>query len=82
MTLLDRAFERAAETGFSVFYELIERESSSPEELRFLRGFARTETQPIPDDDAARALRRRLLVIEEGDHYRLRAPIMARWLRR
>lgn len=80
--LLDRAFERSAETGFSVFFELIERESGSPEELRYLRAFARAETQPIPDDDTARALRRRLLVIEEGAQYRLRAPIMARWLRR
>lgn len=80
--LLERAFERSAETGYSVFHELVERESGSPEELLYLRGFALAETQPIPDDETARALRRRLLVIEEGDHYRLRAPIMARWLRR
>ncbi|MEP7013013.1 MAG: ATP-binding protein [Acidobacteriota bacterium] len=81
--LLDRALDRAVENGYSVFYELIERESALPGELGYLRRFAREETLPIPEDDAVdRSLRRRLLVVPEGNRYRLRAPIMARWLRR
>lgn len=81
--LMERALDRAVENGYSVFLELIERESALPGELAYLRRFAREETLPIPEDDAVdRSLRRRLLVVPEGDHYRLRAPIMARWLRR
>ncbi len=81
--LLDRALDRAVEHGYSVFLELIERESALLGELAYLRRFAREETLPIPEDDAVdRSLRRRLLVVPEGDRYRLRAPIMARWLRR
>lgn len=81
--LLDRALDRAVENGYSVFLEVVERESALPGELAYLRRFAREETLPIPEDDAVdRSLRRRLLVVPEGDRYRLRAPIMARWLRR
>jgi hypothetical protein len=38
--------------------------------------------QPPPDDEALhRSLRRRLLVVNEGTDWRLRVPLMQRWLR-
>ncbi|MCG6860318.1 MAG: hypothetical protein LJE70_03405 [Chromatiaceae bacterium] len=49
----------------------------------YLRGFRERDLQPAPDDeDLRRSLRRRLLVTEEGDRWRLRVPLMQRWLRK
>jgi len=40
-------------------------------------------SQPPPEDEAIyTSLRRRLLVAEDGDQWRLRVPLMQRWLRR
>lgn len=50
--------------------------------MNYLRGFRRRDTQPPPDDEAIyTSLRRRLLVEEAGDQWRLRVPLMQRWLR-
>ena len=39
-------------------------------------------TQPAPADEVvARSLRRRLLVVEDDGGWRLRVPLMERWLR-
>ena len=46
------------------------------------RGFRRQDTQPPPTDEAVhRSLRRRLLVVEDDGEWRLRVPLMQRWLR-
>jgi len=51
-------------------------------EWDYLRAFRRHDTQPPPDDEAVhRSLRRRLLVVEENRAWRLRVPLMQRWLR-
>lgn len=69
--------------GNNVFLELLEKESRLPGEWDYLREFRRRDEQAIPDDEAIdRSLHRRRLVVEEGNHYRLRAPLMGRWLRR
>jgi hypothetical protein len=65
-----------------VLRELMERESCLPGEWDYLRGFLRRDTQPPPDDETLyRSLRRRLLMVEEGTDWRLRVPLMQRWLR-
>jgi len=80
--LLERALDRAVVRGNNVFLELLERESRLSGEWDYLREFRRAETQPVPADEALeRSLRRRRLVVEEDGRYRLRVPIMARWLR-
>ena len=59
------------------------RESVLPGEWEYLSAFRKQETQPPPEDDAiTRSLRRRLLVSEEGEGglWRLRVPLMRRWL--
>jgi energy-coupling factor transporter ATP-binding protein EcfA2 len=79
--LLERALDRAVVRGNNVLLELMERESR-PDEWAYLRAFRSREEQPIPEDEALdRSLRRRRLVVEEAGRYRLRVPLMARWLR-
>ena len=81
--LLEKALNQAAMNGQNVMVELLMGvgESRDPREWDYLSGFRRRETQPIPDDEAiGRSLRRRLLVVEEGDRMRLRVPLMLRWL--
>jgi len=80
--LLERALSKAVVRGNNVFLELLERESRLPGEWDYLRAFRSTDEQPVPADEALdRSLRRRRLVVEEGGRYRLRVPLMARWLR-
>ena len=80
--LFERALDRAVVRGNNVFLELVEKESRLPGEWDYLHAFRRTEEQPAPEDEAvARSLRRRRLVVEEDGRYRLRVPLMARWLR-
>jgi len=80
--LLERALSKAVVHGNNVFLELLKRESRLPGEWNYLRAFRTIEEQPVPIDEALdRSLRRRRLVVEEGGRYRLRVPLMARWLR-
>ncbi|MCZ6679398.1 MAG: ATP-binding protein, partial [Candidatus Poribacteria bacterium] len=80
--LLEHALERSIVRGHNVFYELTHRESTLPGEWEYLSAFRRHATQPPPEDEAMyTSLRRRLLVEEENGEWRLRVPLMARWLR-
>jgi hypothetical protein len=80
--LLERALDKAIVSGDTVLRELMERESHLPGEWDYLRGFLRRDTQPPPEDEALhRSLRRRLLVVEDNGAWRLRVPLMQRWLR-
>ena len=80
--LLEAAFDKAVERGDAVLYELLRRECTLDGEWAYLEGFRTTDTQPPPENsEIARSLKRRLLVQEEGAHWRLRVPLMARWLR-
>lgn len=80
--LMERALDRAIVSGHNVLYELLCRESSLPGEWEYLSKFRIRDTQPLPDDEAiVQSLRRRLLVEEEGGQWRLRVPLMSRWLR-
>ncbi|MDS4030351.1 MAG: hypothetical protein RKO66_09780, partial [Candidatus Contendobacter sp.] len=80
--LLDEAIAKAIVAGDAVLRQLMQPEDAAPGEWEYLRGFRTRDTQPPPDDEAVyQALRRRLLVAEEGGQWRLRVPLMQRWLR-
>lgn len=80
--LLDRAFAKAVVSGDTVLRQLVEGESRLPGEWEYVRGFRRRDAQPPPDDEAIhRSLRRRLLVVDDNGLWRLRVPLMQRWLR-
>jgi hypothetical protein len=82
-SLLERALDQAIVSGQNVLHELLHRESGLPGEWEYLSEFRVRETQPQPDDEAiVRSLRRRLLVEEESSEWRLRVPLMFRWLRK
>jgi hypothetical protein len=76
--LLDRAVGR----GELALRQLLLGESRLPGETDYLLGFATAEDQAPPADPAvARSLHRRALVmVDDGDRWRLRAPLMHHWL--
>ena len=81
--LYERTLEKAVESGDIVLRQLLERECRLEGEWPYLQGFATADRLPPPTDAAVRAsLRRRLLVVEEDGLWRLRVPLMGRWLRR
>ena len=81
--LFERALDKAVVRGHNVLHELLLEESALPGEREYLEAFGRHDTQPPPDDAVVhRSIRRRLLVAEEAGEWRLRVPLMARWLRR
>ena len=80
--LLERALDKAIVSGDTVLRELVERESRLPGEWDYVRAFRHADTQPPPADEALyRSLRRRLLVTEDSGAWRMRVPLMQRWLR-
>ncbi len=79
--MLELAFSKAVGRGDAVLRQLVESESRSAGERAFLLGFRDHATQPPPDDaDVRAALRRRRLVLDDPEGWRLRAPLMRRWL--
>ena len=80
--LLERAFEKSVVRGEPVFYELVRRESKLVGEWECVQGFKRTEVLDAPADTAIlRSLQRRELVVPvDGGGWRLRVPLMRRWL--
>ena len=81
-SVLERALGRSIVRGHNVFHLLMYRESTIPGEWEYLSAFRHHTMQPPPEDEAVnRSLRRRLLVEEEDGEWRLRVPLMARWLR-
>ena len=79
--LLERAFVLATERANNTLLELIEKESLLDGEFAYLQGFRTADTQAPPADPAvARSLRRRMLLAESDGQYRMRVPLMRRWL--
>jgi hypothetical protein len=80
--LLERALDTAIVRGDTVLSELMRRESIVPGEWEYLTVFRTRETQSPPNDEAIyTSLRHRLLVENDNGAWRLRVPLMARWLR-
>jgi hypothetical protein len=77
----EQALDEAVVRGHNVFYQLLIRESRLDGESDYLMGFRTREAQPMPEDESvARSLKRRLLIVQDGDLWRLRAPLFRRWL--
>ena len=80
--LMQQALDAAVVRGDIVLRQLTEGESTLPGEWNYLRAFRRQPSQAPPEDETVRrSLERRLLVAEEDDRWRLRVPLMQRWLR-
>jgi hypothetical protein len=80
--LMEQVLDKAIARGDAVLRLLVQTESELPNEWDYLLGFRRRETQPPPQNEALHgSLRRRLLVEETDDGWRLRVPLMQRWLR-
>ncbi|MDZ7369109.1 MAG: ATP-binding protein [candidate division KSB1 bacterium] len=80
--LFERSLNKAIVSGHNVLYQLLRGESTLPGEWEYLSAFRKREMQPPPEDEAIyTSLRRRLLVEEENGQWRLRVPLMARWLK-
>jgi hypothetical protein len=78
--ILEAAFDKAIINGDTVLRQLMRGESSEAD-WQYLRGFRTRDSQSLPDDETVyESLRRRMLVIEEQDEWRLRVPLMRRWL--
>jgi hypothetical protein len=81
--ILNRAIDGSIVSGQVVLSQLLKGESRLPGEWDYLLGFKRGDTQPPPQDDkVAQSLRRRMIVLEEEGNWRLRVPLMLKWLRR
>ena len=82
----DKAFEAALDKaivrGDAVFVELLRKECRSSAEWEYLAGFRTMDSQPAPPEDVLGPLRRRWLLEPNGELWRLRVPLMQRWLRK
>jgi len=79
---MERALDEATVSGQNVLYQLMRGECRVAGEWEYLAGFRRVAEQDAPGDEAVRAsLLHRRLVVGAGERWRLRAPLMGRWLR-
>jgi hypothetical protein len=82
-SLLEQALDKSIVRGHTVLYELMHAESLLPGEWEYISAFRKTETQKPPyDDQVAASLKRRSLIAEQNGEWKLRVPLMARWLRK
>ncbi len=80
--LFEAALNKAIVSGHNVLYQLLRGESTLSGEWEYLSAFRTRETQPLPGEEALYvSLRRRLLMEEANGEWRLRVPLMARWLK-
>ncbi len=81
--LLNRALDKAVVSGDTVLRELVERECGLPGEWDYLRNFRRMDAQaPSADEGIERSLpRRRMIAVDAEGMWRMRVPLMQRWLR-
>ena len=77
----EEVLDRAVVAGNNVLLHLVEKESRTEGERICLDGFAAHDIQEEQDRDTLRRLIRRLLVVPCQGGWRLRVPLMGRWLR-
>ena len=79
--ILDAAAAESLVSGENAFHKILVAENRLPGEWDYLLGFREREVQPPPEDfEMRRSLRRRLLVVDENGLWRMRVPLMRRWL--
>ena len=82
LEVLDEAIAAAIASGDAVLRQLVYNESRLVGEWEYLKGFRTRDFQEPPADDAVyQSLRRRLMVTEKDGRWRMRVPLMQRWLR-
>jgi len=79
--LFEEALGKAIVRGDAVFVELLRKECRSSAEWEYIAGFRTKDAQPAPPEDVLGPLRRRWLLEPDGEMWRLRVPLMQRWLR-
>ncbi len=80
--VLDEALRTSIVRGHAVLFELLQRESRLPGEWEYLEGFRTRDEQQGPQNQLIRrSLLRRELITAHGETWRLRVPLMQRWLR-
>jgi hypothetical protein len=80
--LMEEALDKAVTSGHNVLSQLMQGESQLPGEWEYLARFAEREEQGPPEDLAVqRSLKRRQIVRVQDGVWRLRVPLMGRWLR-
>src|SRR5262249_46261261 len=80
--LFERALNKAIVNGDTGLRQLVERECRLPGEWDYLSRFRGVDTQAPPEEETVyQSLQRRLLVAEGNGQWRLRVPLMQRWLR-
>jgi hypothetical protein len=80
--LMERALDEAVVSGQNVLYQLMRGESLLPGEWEYLSTFRYTNEQaPSSDEAIRRSLLRRQVIRETAGRWRLRVPLMGRWLR-
>jgi hypothetical protein len=81
-TILEEAIGTAVVSGDAVLRQLVRDDCRLDGEWDYLKAFRIRDTQTPPEDEALyQSLRRRLMVIDEAGRWRLRVPLMQRWLR-
>lgn len=82
LEVLDEAIADAIASGDAVLRQLVYSESRLAGEWEYLKGFRTHDFQEPPADEAVyQSLRRRLMVTEKDGRWRMRVPLMQRWLR-
>jgi len=80
--LMETALDEASSSGQNALFQLMHGECTLAGEWEYLSGFREAEEQNAPQDEAVRrSLLRRQLIRESGGRWRLRVPLMGRWLR-
>ena len=79
--LFEEALDKAIVRGDAVFVELLRKECRSSAEWEYIAGFRTKDSQPAPPEDVLGPLRRRWPLDSDGEMWRLRVPLMQRWLR-
>jgi hypothetical protein len=80
--LREQAMDRAIVSGDIVLRQLLQQECTIAGEWDYICGFRGSDAQLPPGDvPVYDALRRRQIIVEDAGRWRLRVPLMQRWLR-
>ncbi len=81
-TILEEAIATAVVSGDAVLEQLVPDDCRLDGEWDYLKAFRPRDTQTPPEDEGIyQSLRRRLMVIDDSGLWRMRVPLMQRWLR-
>jgi len=80
-SMLEEAAERSIVSGDVVLRQLVHGETKSEPEASYIARFRRERIQALPEDEAIlQSLRHRQIIADEDGGWRLKVPLMQRWL--